>query len=223
MLNLAKLFGKSPFAPLYAHMEKVYEAIKTLNICLDAFKKQDFQKLCQLSLEISEKEHNADLTKYDIRNNLPKSLLMPIQRTIFLEILNLQDDFANKAQDIAALLSLREMPFWENVQQEFDIFWKKNIDAFDLAHAITKEYSKLLETSFGGVEAQKVKSMIDQIYNKEYEIDTLKYGLLKKIYNSSDLDFFSFDIWHNLIKEVGAISNIAEKYGNKIRSILELK
>ena len=111
MLNIARLFGKSPFAPLQSHMKKVA-------LCIERFS-DIFKALCQNGYgedrktsvaDLSRMEHEADLTKNDIRNHLPKSLFLPIDSAQFLEILSVQDSIADKAEECAILLTLA--PHW---------------------------------------------------------------------------------------------------------------
>lgn len=107
MLTIARLFGKSPFAPLQTHMNKVGSCIEKLKKMFDVLAKMDIDKVEKLAAELSSLEHEADLTKNDIRNHLPKSLFIPIDRGQFLEILSIQDSIADKAEDIGILLTLR--------------------------------------------------------------------------------------------------------------------
>jgi len=223
MLTIAKLFGKSPFAPLQTHMEKVHSCIILLNNLFEALKEQNYEKLKDISKDISKKEHEADLTKNDIRNHLPKSLFLPIDRSSFLEILSLQDSFADKAEDISVITTLKEINYFKELEG-FETFYKKNIDSFLLAHDVIKEFDNLIETSFGGIEAQKVKEMIEKLAYKEHELDIIGYNLLKKLYNLTEkIPYSEFYLWNTILKEVGELSNIAEKLGNRIRMILELK
>ena len=87
MISIARLFGKSPFAPLQTHMKKVTLCIEKLTSMIDALPKSDMDKIEKLSKELSVLEHEADITKNDIRNHLPKSLFLPIDRSHFLDIL----------------------------------------------------------------------------------------------------------------------------------------
>jgi hypothetical protein len=222
MRTIAKLFGKSPFSPLQIHMERVSECILLLEDLLDSLVKQDFEKVLKLSKEISKKEHVADLTRNDLRNNLPNSLFMPIDKASFLEILNLQDSFANKAEDIAILATLKKLQHL-NQLDNFENFYKKNIETFKKAHLIIKEFDTLLESSFGGLEARKVKDMIEKLSLMEHELDILGYDILKKLYSLTDkISYSSFHLLNTLLKAISQISNIAEKLGNKIRTILEI-
>lgn len=223
MLTIAKLFGKSPFAPLQTHMEKVHDCILLLDNLFKALKEKNYERVKETGKNISKKEHEADLTKNDIRNHLPKSLFLPIDRASFLEILSLQDSFADKAEDIAVIVTLKELKHFEEIEG-FEEFYKKNIQSFLLAYDVIKEFDILIESSFGGLEAQKVKQMIEQLAYKEHELDVIGYNLLKTLYNLTDkISYSTFYLWNTILKEVGEISNISEKLGNRIRMILEIK
>jgi uncharacterized protein len=223
--SIANFFTKSPFVLLQTHMDKVEACINELPELINAMEKKDVEKIQEKAKKISKLEHEADLTKNDIRNHLPKSLFMPIDRTTLLNILSLQDSFADKAEDIGVLATLRPLDKFEELKEEFDLFFKKNIATFTLARAVIKEFDTLLETSFGGIEAEKVKDMIEEIAYQEHEGDKLQYLLMKKLYNfkEKDMPFSSVHLWFTIIKEIGSISNYAEKLGNQIRMILELK
>ncbi len=223
MFSIAKLFGRSPFAPLQSHMEKVSDCVLLLDPLFLALKEKDYKKVIEIKKSISKKEHLADLTKNDIRNHLPKSLFLPIDRSSFLDILTLQDSFADKAEDIAVIVTLKELKHFEDLEG-FEEFYKKNIESFILAHEVIKEFDNLIESSFGGIEAEKVKRMIEDLAFKEHELDIFGYNLLKKLYSLTDkFSYSTFNLWSTILKEVGEISNISEKLGNKIRMILELK
>lgn len=222
MLTIAKLFGKSPFAPLQTHMEKVHSCVILLDNLFVALKEKNYEKVKEIGLNISKKEHEADQTKNDIRTHLPKSLFLPIDRSVFLEILSLQDSFANTAEDIAVIVTLKELKHYEEIEG-FEEFYKKNIKSFMLAYDVIKEFDNLIESSFGGIEAQKVKQMIEQLSFREHELDILGYNLMKKLYALTDkFSYSTFFLWNTILKETGEISNIAERLGNRIRMILEL-
>ena len=224
MLTIAKIFGKSPFAPLQTHMDKVASCVKKLPELFDALDNFDSEAIEEIGKKISKLEHEADLTKNDIRNHLPKSLFLPIDRTNLLEILSVQDALADKAEDIAIILTMRSLDHYKDFKDDFTIFRNKNIEVFWLVHQVTKQLDELIEASFGGVEAEKVKTMIEKIARQEHEIDLIQYQLLKKLYSfGEELSYVSFHLWITLFKEIAALSNLSEKLGNRIRMLLELK
>ena len=76
------------------------------------------EKIEKLVADLSRMEHEADLTKNDIRNHFPKSLFLPIDRAHFLEILSVQDSIADKAEDIGILLTLRPLESFRNIPKD---------------------------------------------------------------------------------------------------------
>ncbi len=224
MLTIAKLFGKSPFAPLQTHIDKVAACLHELPPLFKAFMSQDMDVICKNAAIISRLEHEADLTKNDIRNHLPKSLFLAVDRGAILEILSLQDALADQAELIAKHATMRPIDLLPAMQTPFLAFCHKSLDAFHLAKQIIKELEELLECSFGGFEAQKVKRMVEQTAFAEYETDLLKTQLLKQLYQDGELmPYPAFHLLHTLIDEIRAIAALSEKLGNRIRMLLELK
>lgn len=225
MLNaLLNLFGRSPFAPLQSHMEKVSSCVHFLPELFVAIDQQDNGAVEQIAAKISEFEHSADLTKNDIRNHMPKGLYLPIDRSHLLDILTIQDRIADAAEDVAVLTTLKPLSLLPSFKGEFQEFLNKNIDAFNEAHRIIKEIDELLESSFGGMEAEKVRTMVEEVAFKEHEADILQRKLLKKLFQSEDeMKYSSFDLWQRIFQAVAAISNLSENLAYRVRMTLELK
>ncbi|HSW86708.1 MAG TPA: TIGR00153 family protein [Rhabdochlamydiaceae bacterium] len=224
MLTIAKLFGKSPFAPLQTHMKKVTSCVEKLTGLIENLSKTEMGKIEKSVSELSSLEHEADLTKNDIRNHLPKSLFMPIDRAHFLDILSLQDSIADKTEDIGNLLMLRPLEEFKDFKTSLQAFYEKNIEVFWNARQIIAEIDDLLESSFGGIEAEKVKSMVEQTAFKEHEANLTKQAFLRQLFsNENTLSSPSFYLWLRLIEEISSLSKLSEKLANRIRMILELK
>lgn len=123
MLTIARLFGKSPFAPLQTHMARVSLCIDKLAEIMSHLPPSDkmVEDLCKL-------EHEADLTKNDIRNHLPKNIYLPIERGHFLDILSIQDSIADQAEEIGLSLKLR--PLDSALSPDLEALFKKSCDTF---------------------------------------------------------------------------------------------
>jgi len=224
MRTMAKLFGRSPFGPLQAHMDSVAECVSMTAEALVAMQQSDYDKVERLASEISIAEHKADSLKNDIRNHLPRSLFLPIDRANLLEILALQDTLADKAEDIAILLTFRKLELPDAWREKFATFFEKNVAAFDAVRRIVHQLDELLEASFGGAEAEKVKVMVDQVAFLEHEADVLQHELVRLLYANEDkMTFGMFDLWMKLISEVSELSNYSEKLAYRMRMTLERK
>lgn len=222
MLTLLKLFGKSPFAPLQIHMEKVALCVAELEALFKAFFAGDSKTVARLASAISDNEHEADQTKNYIRNHLTKGVFFLMDRSDLLAILALQDSIADKAEDIGFLLTMRALPL--TFQEDFFPFLEKNLQALQETFKIMQELDELLETSFGGNEAEKVKQMTEKVARLEHEADILEAALFKRLYNEGDaMPHTVFHLWRKIFEEVGSLADLAEKLADRIRMLLEVK
>jgi predicted phosphate transport protein (TIGR00153 family) len=222
--TILNLFGRSPFAPLQSHMEKVGVCVHLLKDIFDALEQKDYAAIETIAAKIADYEHQADLTRNDILNHLPKSLYLPINRDQLVEILNTQDEIADKAKDIAVLITLKPIELQPHFKEEFQEFLSKNIAAFDSVFLITKEMHELLESSFGGIEAEKVRNMVEDVSFKEHEVDLIQRKLLKKLFQSEDqMSYTTFHLWQKIGVAMAAISNLSEILAFRIRLTLESK
>jgi len=224
LTTILNLFGRSPFAPLESHMGKVANCVQMIPELFEALSKKDYDEVERITAKISELEHHADLTKNDIRNHLPKGLFLPIDRSHLLEILAIQDRIADAAEDVAILTTLKPLEMLPIFKNDFHEFLNKNLESFQSAQLIIKEMHDLLESSFGGIEAQKVKSMVDDVAFKEHEADLIQRKLLKNLFKTEDqMSYGSFSLWMRICEELGSISDLSENLANRVRMTLDLK
>lgn len=221
---LKNLFAKSPFFPLQSHMEKVAACVEKLEALFDAYHDKDYKRIEEIAQEISQLEHAADLTKNEIRNHLPKGLFLAVNRGDLLEILSLQDNLADRAEDIGVLMTLKKLEPLKGIRKDLKAFLEKNLEAVHHAHKIIQEIDELLETSFGGKEAEKVQAMVEEVAYMEHEADILQRNLLKKLYNMDDaIPYTSFTLWINILQLVASLGNTSEKLANRVRMLLDIK
>lgn len=224
MLTLLKLFGRSPFAPLRSHMEKVGHCVHKLEELFTYLWAADYDAVARIAKEIATLEHEADLAKNDIRNHLPKSLFLPVDRHQLLEILALQDTLADRAEDVAVLLTLKELPLPQSWHTAFDAFLHKNIEAFDEVKKIIDELQDLLESSFGGSEAEKVRDMVEKVAYLEHQADQLQFFLLRLLFAEEEkLSISAFFLWQKVLQTLAQLANLSETLAHRVRMTLELK
>jgi len=224
MSVIENLFSRSPFTPMQVHMEKVALCVDKLYDLFDAFNAQDHKLIQSISKEISKLEHSADMTKNEIRNNLPRGLFLAIKRPDLLQILSLQDSIADKAEDIGILMTIKKLDPLEEIKEELDAFVKMNIKSVEQVHLIFQELDELMEYSFGGTEASKVSEMIDSVAAIEHEVDIIQRVVLKKLYNmEKKLDYASFSLWLKIFDETASLGNLSEKLANRVAMLLETR
>lgn len=224
MRSFFNLFRRSPFAALQSHMQSVARCIHLLPELYEAFTQKNTDRLQALCEIIDSLEHHADIAKNDIRNHLPKGLFLPIDRGYLLEILSMQDLLADRVEDLAVLFNIKPIDIPQEFQAEFKTFIEKNIQAFDSAQKIIQEMGELVEYSFGGLEAEKVRALVDDVASKEHDADLLQRPILKKLFSSeNELHYTSFFLWLRIIEATASISDLSQKLANRVRMTLELK
>ena len=221
MSIISKLFGKSPFEPLYQHMVKVKECVDLVRPLMDAVLQGETKKVKEIAKKIFKAEHYADMVKKDIRSQLPKSIFLPVARGDLLRFLKEQDHIADSAEDLAVLLTLRKTTVPEEMKEDLKDFVNKVLETYEMAMVVSSEIKLLAETSFGGAEAHKVTELIEQIKVKEWEADKAQMKTAKKLFSIEEkLDPISVVMWMNILKELGILANHAENAADQKRVML---
>jgi len=224
-MNIFKnLFAASPFAPLQSHMEKVASCVKKLEELYEANMAEDHERVAELAQEISLLEHSADLTKNEIRNNLHSGLFLAVNRGDLLDILSTQDTIADSAEDIGIQMTFKKLKPITAIADDLKTFLLKNTAAVAHSHEIIREMDELVNSSFSGKEAEKVKTMVDEVAYMEHQVDVIQRELLKKLFNlENELHYTDFTLWLQIIRSIASLSNNAENLANRVRMLLDVK
>ena len=222
--SIARVFGRSPFIPLQSHMEKVNQCVESLPAIFEAYSRGEEQRVQELADAISKLEHEADLVKHDIRDSLPRGLFMPVDRAAILQILYIQDSIADSAENIGVLLTFKMARTFESFNDMLDTFVSKNMECFEQARKIVGQLDELLETGFGGAEAQRVRDMVGVVERLEHEADVLQREMLRELLrHDDDLSYGDFFLWTKVLQQVAAIGDRSENLAGSIRTTLTTK
>ena len=222
MRNFFPILGKSPFGPIQAHMDKVCETAMVLPSFFEVFLAGNEEKTTEIRKTILKMEHEADLLKNDIRDNLPKSYFLPVDRRDLLSLLHHQDAIADLAEDIVIVATLREnLTLPQDLTAPFLEIVDHSLKTCQRAKKLVGEMQNLLASSFGGDEAATVLEMIDSIGEAEYKVDKLVYVLAKELYRrEEELGVTSLLLWQKMLQLVGRLANSAESIGDHLRLML---
>lgn len=224
MSTIGKLFGRSPFSQIQQHMEQVTKCILKMSDALQSLQAGEFDKLEPLSREVSQLEHQADQIKDDIRQRLLKRFFMPIDRSEVLEILSLQDSLADAAEDVCKVITFKALPFPDDITDDFKKFVDLNLKAVQIAAAIISQMDELIESGFGGVEAERIRSLAQDAAFAEHQADLVQAELLKKLYaHDSNFTIGEFHLWMRVTRVLSRLANIAENLSNRVLKTLSLK
>ncbi len=219
--TITSMFAGSPIKPLQQHMDKVQACVNELIPFFKSIVEKDFNQMKSIQQKIHRLETEADTLKHDLRINLPNSLFMPMPREQILEIVTMQDNIANKAKDIAGVVTGRKMELPEPIAELFIAFVERSVDASAHARTAINELDELVETGFRGGEVTLVKDMITRLNKVEHETDKLEMQIrhalfaIEKEYPPIDMMFL-----YRIIDWTGELADIAQRVGSRLQLLL---
>jgi len=220
-IPILKLFKKSPFKPLRLHMEKSLETISFLKELFNFLSEKNYEKIEETAEKIYKLEHECDKIKDEIRDHLPKTLLLPIARTDLLSLIHEQDELPDKVEDIAVLLTLKRISMPDEIKEEFSIFLERILDTVNQAFEIFKEMDNVFETTFSKKEIEKIHSLIDELEEKEWRVDKKACKIARIILSlENKLSPVEIFLWMSIIKELSTLADHAESMGKSIRLMI---
>lgn len=224
MSLISDLFAASPFRPMQDHIDKVHECVSQLKPFLSAVYKKDWNTVETLQRQISDLENEADDLKKEIRLKLRDGIFLPVARTDLLALVTAQDKLANKAKDIAGLMTGRQMEIPEPLQATFDAYLSRCIDASQQAHKAIHELDELVETGFGGREAKLVVDMVSELDIIENDTDTLQRKVRRELFEiEGDLPPVNVIFLYKIIDWIGDLGDRAERVGSDLELMLARK
>ena len=217
MRTILSMFAKSPFKPLVSHIDKVNECVNQIKPLFDAFLSSDYEKVESIAKQISKVEYKADKIKDDIRQHLPQSIFLPVDKRDFMHLLSAQDDIADAVEDLAVLMRIKNINIPDPLSQPLMELVDYVVTLANDACGMIRELDDLLEASFGGAEAEKVEKMASDLGVAEYEADKMQFLLAQKLFSLSDISAADLFLLNELIKKLGGVADQSEKIGKTLR------
>ena len=221
MTTLGRLFGRSPFGPLQEHMKIVKECVDQVIPFIEAEIKGDKGKSKEIADKIFGLEQKADAIKNTLRDHLPRSLFMPVDRHSLLVILDFQDSIADTAQDISVIFSLRPITIPGQIVDDLRKFVDSSVKACHMAAEISERYDNLLDSSFSGAEAERVLRMVNELNTLERENDEAGLSLTRNIFKlEEELSPVEIFLWSKINSLIGDLADYSQKMANRMRLLL---
>lgn len=217
----SRIFGSSPVTPLQEHIAKVVLCVEQLIPYFEFVISEDWHNAAETQTKLVKIENEADEIKNQLRLNMPTSLFMPIDRRDVLEVLDLQDQIANKAKDISGLILGRKMTLPKSISTSYMEFLKRCIDATRKAQIAINELDELVVTGFRGDEAIRVKKMIEELHTVENETDQIQITLRAEFYKvEKGLSPIDVMFLYKIIEWTGDLADTAQSTGNRLQLML---
>ena len=220
MRTILSMFAKSPFKPLVSHIDQVNECVNKIKPLFDAYSSKDYKKVEEIAKEISKVEYKADKIKTDIRQHLPQSIFLPVDKRDFMGLLSAQDDIADAVEDLAVLMRIKNIAIPEELCDPLVDLVMHVVELANKACSMIRELDDLLEASFGGAEAEKVEKMASDLGTAEYEADKKQFLLAQKLFSLNNLVAADLFLLNEVIKKLGAVADQSEKIGKTLHLFL---
>jgi predicted phosphate transport protein (TIGR00153 family) len=218
---LGNLFGRSPIGPIQDHMKMADQAAQLLCLFIKATIDDKWEKADKTYKKILEAEREADQLKRTIRQNLPKSLFLPVPRSDLLELVSIQDHVANRAKDVAGIITGRHMQFPEKMHKGMLEFVDTCAAASNQALLSIQRLDELLEVGFSGREVKLVEVMLKELNKLEGKTDKQAIALRLKLFKlESKLPAVDVMFYYEIIGLIGGVADAAESVGDRLQILI---
>lgn len=216
-----KIFGKSPIAPIQEHMKVAARSASELRAFIELVVIGDWDAAAAVAESVAKQEEAADEIKREVRQNLPRSLFMPVARSDLLELLQMQDRVANRAKDVAGLIIGRRMKIPEQLTDLMKQYIESAIAATAIAVEALNELDELIVTGFAGKEVELIGDMVERLDTAEHETD-VKQIEIRNLLMSIEKEMNPVDVMflYRIIDWIGDIGDYSQTVGNRLLSLI---
>jgi predicted phosphate transport protein (TIGR00153 family) len=213
------LFFDSPFKKLKDHADKVRECAWMFKRAVECYVELDCEEFDKLTEDVAKLESQADWLKRNLRNHLPRGLLMPVDKFVLLDCLREQDNVVD---------SVEEALYWLSFKPEGGIPEGLTADFLHLVDAVIPAIEKLSDMAEQAIvyfksstekNRDKLKSIIGDIHQAEKEADHLEHELKKQAFAVLK---DPVDIFHvvRLVEIIGDIADDAQNASDRMRTMI---
>ena len=221
MSVIQELFGKSPFGPLVEHTKKVTECVEVIRPLMEALVNEDYGEIRRLQDQVSKLEYEADTIKHEVREHLPRRYFLPVDRIELEKFIGCQDKIADKAEDFAVILTLRQTKLHPAVMDKFFDFVDQVFQVTNTLLSAAVELKNLAEVSFSGAKSGNVLSMLDGLNEEEWKADRIARSLSKDVFAlENELDPITLLFYEKMLLVLSEIANEAENAGDMLRTMI---
>ena len=215
---ISSLFYKSPFENLQKHADKVKECanlFKEAAVCHIDGECKEFDILTE---RVDQLEDEADEIKRNIRNHLPKGILMPVDKFQFQWYLREQDKVLDEVEEALFWLSFRPRSIPQEVGADIHKLVEAVIPPIELLSDLVALADKYFRSRSDAIREQ-VKALIRDIRKHEGNADNLERELKFKIFHTikDPLEVFHL-VW--LVEIIGQIPDHAQNASDRMRAMI---
>jgi predicted phosphate transport protein (TIGR00153 family) len=199
----------------------VKQCADLLRECVTEYAEEDFEQAEETVLQISRLEHEADKLKTYIRENMPRSIMMPVDRGDLLDYLREQDHVSDTIEAVALTMSLRRTKLPASLKKDLQDLTRKVCDVVDIVPLAMKAMNELLDQTFLRKKETRVEEYVSLLNEKEQLTDVLELKMRQYLYDlEANLSFAEFYHIMTIVKLLAQTADHAENCGDRIRLMI---
>jgi predicted phosphate transport protein (TIGR00153 family) len=216
---LSMIGGRSPMDGLLEHYGQIEAAMSLIQESLLCY--MEGRSTCKdfmtLKGELDNHEENADVIKRNIRNHLPHSLFMAVDKTLFINYTRAQDNILDAAQDALDWLNIHDVNLAELIGATGLALVEEATRTVELLKPALEDTIKLVHTDI--MDRQLVKTKYRAVREQHKKVRRLKSLIFSELYKQ-DLDFKSiFQLLH-FFDRMNEMSHNAENCVDMLRAMI---
>ncbi len=218
---LGKLFGKSPIMPIQQHMQLAQESVQLLCELLAASADQDWPRVAEIETLIDSTALEARKMRREIRQQLPRGLLLAMPRPDLLELLDIQERIADRVREVARPVALRGMTFPAAMQSILDRLCSLLAATAGEALGAIRELDELIEQGFGKNEHRMMDKMLASLDRQVQRCDAQQQRLFRQICKSEEsLPVLDAVFYYQIAAALGQLSEACGEVGEQLDLLL---
>jgi uncharacterized protein len=216
---LSMIGGRSPMDGLLEHYGQIEAAMLLIQDSLLCYMEggstcKDFMTL---KGELDNHEENADVIKRNIRNHLPHSLFMAVDKTLFINYTRAQDNILDAAQDALDWLNIHDVNLAELIGATGLALVEEATRTVEMLKPALEDTIKLVHTDI--MDRQLVKTKYRAVREQHKKVRRLKSQIFSQLYKQ-DMDFKSiFQLLH-FFDRMNEMSHNAENCVDMLRAMI---
>ena len=215
---LSSLFFRFPFENLQKHADKVMECTKLLKKAAELYMNANYEEFELIADQVAKLESEADAIKRNIRNHLPRGILMPVDKFQLFQYIREQDKVLDEIEETLFWLSFKHQRIPDELMGDFihliDLVVKPVVDLPQLVSQ-TRRYLKTRSNK----DREEVKSTVRDIRQWEREADFVERELKSKIFHSVKEALLVFYLIR-LAEYLGGVADHAENASDMVRAMI---
>ena len=178
---LGRLFGKSPITPIQQHMQLAQDCVQLLCELLAATADGEAARRGDIRPLVAEAAAKGRSLRRDIREHLPRGLMLAIPRNDLLALLDIQHAIVEGVQAQARLLCVRGLSVDAEIAAPLAGLCDHLAEAAGHALAAIRELDEMLEVAFTHKESGPVDAALGALRSRVERCDEQQTEFLEAI------------------------------------------